>query len=181
MVTSSQRQLQRCESQRHVSTRLDGLHVCFVHRGLQTCSLGVLSHSEYHCLALYFLDEAPSLRQAAAVTCRQIEDFFTKLIQRVAPKSDAQARGEVVVTRRFLENFSGDQASASSCAARTHGRVPFRGAMPLRGLSEHWFLRTLCCCCTTEYFQGCFQRHAAVVYWLGHAQHMHSVIGRVTA
>ena len=41
---------------------------------------------------------------------RQVEDYFTRLIQRVAPKHDAQARAEVVVTRRFLENFSGDQA-----------------------------------------------------------------------
>ncbi len=39
----------------------------------------------------------------------QVEDYFTRLVQRVAPKSDAQARAEVVVTRRFLENFSGDQ------------------------------------------------------------------------
>ncbi|EIE18461.1 aldehyde dehydrogenase [Coccomyxa subellipsoidea C-169] len=39
----------------------------------------------------------------------EVEDYFTKLVQRVAPKHDAQARAEVVVTRRFLENFSGDQ------------------------------------------------------------------------
>ncbi len=39
-----------------------------------------------------------------------MEDHFTRLVQRVAPKHDAQARAEVVVTRRFLENFSGDQA-----------------------------------------------------------------------
>jgi len=38
-----------------------------------------------------------------------VEDFFTKLIQRVMPKSEPQARAEVVVTRRFIENFSGDQ------------------------------------------------------------------------
>ena len=42
----------------------------------------------------------------------QVEDYFTRLVQRVAPKSDAQARAEVVVTRRFLENFSGDQVCA---------------------------------------------------------------------
>ena len=35
-------------------------------------------------------------------------DFFARLIQRVAPKSYAQARAEVVVTRKFLENFAGD-------------------------------------------------------------------------
>ncbi|KAM3136887.1 hypothetical protein pb186bvf_010972 [Paramecium bursaria] len=38
-----------------------------------------------------------------------IEDYFVELIQRVAPKSDPQARGEVKVTQRFLMNFSGDQ------------------------------------------------------------------------
>jgi hypothetical protein len=52
-----------------------------------------------------------------------VEDYFTRLVQRVAPKSDAQARAEVVVTRRFLENFSGDQAghpcrcACSACCA----------------------------------------------------------------
>lgn len=39
----------------------------------------------------------------------QVEDFFTHLLQRVVPKHDTQARAEVTVTRRFLENFSGDQ------------------------------------------------------------------------
>ena len=33
----------------------------------------------------------------------------SRLIQRVAPKSTAQARGELTVTRDFLKNFSGDQ------------------------------------------------------------------------
>lgn len=36
-------------------------------------------------------------------------EFFIKLIQRVAPKSYAQARAEVSVTQKFLENFGGDQ------------------------------------------------------------------------
>lgn len=39
----------------------------------------------------------------------QVSDFFAKLIQRVAPKSYQQALGEVYVTGKFLENFSGDQ------------------------------------------------------------------------
>ncbi|EGR31663.1 hypothetical protein IMG5_104850 [Ichthyophthirius multifiliis] len=38
----------------------------------------------------------------------EIEKFFTVLTQRVMPKSYIQAQGEVVVTRRFLENFTGD-------------------------------------------------------------------------
>ena len=37
-----------------------------------------------------------------------VEDYFVRLIQRVMPKSDVQCRGEVVVTRVFLENFAGD-------------------------------------------------------------------------
>jgi 1-pyrroline-5-carboxylate dehydrogenase len=39
----------------------------------------------------------------------EVETFFTRLIQRVSPKSYAQALGEVTVTQKFLENFSGDQ------------------------------------------------------------------------
>ena len=41
----------------------------------------------------------------------QVEDFFTHLLQRVVPKHDTQARAEVTVTRRFLENFSADQVT----------------------------------------------------------------------
>jgi len=43
----------------------------------------------------------------------EVAAFFAKLIQRTSPKSDAQAMGETVVTRRFFENFSGDQVSSS--------------------------------------------------------------------
>lgn len=39
----------------------------------------------------------------------KVSDYFTRLIQRVSPKSYAQAEVEVRVTRKFLENFSGDQ------------------------------------------------------------------------
>jgi 1-pyrroline-5-carboxylate dehydrogenase len=37
-----------------------------------------------------------------------IFSHFVKLIQRVFPKSDGQAIGEMKVTRAFFENFSGD-------------------------------------------------------------------------
>ena len=50
-----------------------------------------------------------SYRAASALRDPQVIDFFAKLIQRVAPKSEAQAVGEIKVTRMFLENFSGDQ------------------------------------------------------------------------
>lgn len=39
----------------------------------------------------------------------EVSSFFAKLIQRTSPKSYAQAMGELVVTRKFFENFSGDQ------------------------------------------------------------------------
>ncbi len=35
-------------------------------------------------------------------------DYFTRLLQRVMPKSWQQCKGEVTVTRVFLENFAGD-------------------------------------------------------------------------
>jgi len=57
----------------------------------------------------YLLYGDVSHRAASMMREKEVEDFFTHLIQRVAPKSDAQARGEFVVTRRFLENFGGDQ------------------------------------------------------------------------
>lgn len=38
----------------------------------------------------------------------KVEEFFWRLIQRVMPKSRKQCLGEVIVTRKFLENFSGD-------------------------------------------------------------------------
>lgn len=38
----------------------------------------------------------------------EVLQFLTKLIQRVAPKSDVQALGEVSVTQKFIENFGGD-------------------------------------------------------------------------
>jgi 1-pyrroline-5-carboxylate dehydrogenase len=39
----------------------------------------------------------------------EVLDYFARLVQRTSPKSYAQAAAEVTVTRRFFENFSGDQ------------------------------------------------------------------------
>lgn len=47
-------------------------------------------------------------RAAALLAEPDIEAYFTKLTQRVMPKSWNQCRGEVVVTRVFLENLAGD-------------------------------------------------------------------------
>jgi 1-pyrroline-5-carboxylate dehydrogenase len=47
-------------------------------------------------------------RAAALLAQDDVQDYFTKLIQRVMPKTWNQCLGEVVVTRIFLENLAGD-------------------------------------------------------------------------
>lgn len=47
-------------------------------------------------------------KAAALLATPDVEDFFTKLTQRVMPKSWQQCLNEVIVTRVFLENFAGD-------------------------------------------------------------------------
>ncbi|KAF5476961.1 hypothetical protein F2P56_003646 [Juglans regia] len=57
----------------------------------------------------YLLFGDISAKAAHMLSLPKVSDFFTRLIQRVAPKSYQQALGEVQVTQKFLENFSGDQ------------------------------------------------------------------------
>ena len=47
-------------------------------------------------------------RAAALLAEQEVADYFTRLIQRVMPKSWNQCAGEVQITRIFLENFAGD-------------------------------------------------------------------------
>ena len=47
-------------------------------------------------------------KAAAMLATPDCERYFTKLIQRVMPKSWQQCLNEVIVTRVFLENFAGD-------------------------------------------------------------------------
>ena len=47
-------------------------------------------------------------KSAALLADPDVEAYFTKLLQRVMPKSWQQCLNEVIVTRVFLENFSGD-------------------------------------------------------------------------
>ncbi len=47
-------------------------------------------------------------RAAALLATPEVESYFTRLLQRVMPKSWAQCLNEVIVTRVFLENFAGD-------------------------------------------------------------------------
>jgi len=56
-----------------------------------------------------YLEYANVARKAAHELAQpETEYFFARLIQRVMPKSYKQALGEVVVTRAFLQSFSGD-------------------------------------------------------------------------
>nr|QCI61343.1 Aldehyde dehydrogenase [Crocus sativus] len=50
-----------------------------------------------------------SAKVAVMLAQPEISNFFTRLIQRVSPKSYKQALAEVQVTQKFFENFSGDQ------------------------------------------------------------------------
>jgi len=66
-------------------------------------------HNPFKSPERYLTYGAVSHRAAAEMWKPEVEDFFAKCIQRVAPKSYAQAMGEVRITRQFFENFSGDQ------------------------------------------------------------------------
>lgn len=57
----------------------------------------------------YVMWGAVTARAAAEMRRPAVADFFARLVQRTSPKSYPQALAEVTVTRRFLENFSGDQ------------------------------------------------------------------------
>ncbi|PWA88980.1 hypothetical protein CTI12_AA093640 [Artemisia annua] len=65
----------------------------------------------------------PQLNRQVSILRKQVTtvvDFFAnyKLIQRVAPKSYQQGFGEVYVTSKFLENFSGDKYYAAPARVR---------------------------------------------------------------
>lgn len=47
-------------------------------------------------------------RVVATLNIKEVNEHLHKTIQMVMPKSDAQITGEMVVTKRFLENFCGD-------------------------------------------------------------------------
>ncbi|CAA7035053.1 unnamed protein product [Microthlaspi erraticum] len=66
-------------------------------------------HNPFKSPERYLLYGDISTKAAHMLALPKVADFFTRLIQRVAPKSYQQAAGEVFVTRKFLENFCGDQ------------------------------------------------------------------------
>eukprot|EP01018_Ginkgo_biloba_P014859 Gb_20362 [translate_table: standard] len=77
-------------------------------QSLQSCPKSGL-HNPLKNPERYVLYGDVSARAATALGQPEVSHFFAKLIQRVSPKSYAQALGEVSVTQKFLENFSGDQ------------------------------------------------------------------------
>ncbi|KAK3226462.1 hypothetical protein Dsin_006324 [Dipteronia sinensis] len=66
-------------------------------------------HNPFKSPERYLLYGDISTKAAHMLSLPKVYDFFTRLIQRVAPKSYQQALGEVQVTQKFLANFSGDQ------------------------------------------------------------------------
>ncbi|MEM1009002.1 MAG: aldehyde dehydrogenase family protein, partial [Myxococcota bacterium] len=76
--------------------------------GLNKCSKSGL-HNPLKNVERYRMYGDVSARAAAALRDPEVHAFFVRCIQRVMPKSEVQASGEVTVVRLFLENFSGDQ------------------------------------------------------------------------
>ncbi|KAK7388969.1 hypothetical protein VNO78_23800 [Psophocarpus tetragonolobus] len=66
-------------------------------------------HNPFKAPERYLMLGDVSTKAAHMLSLPKVSDFFTKLIQRVSPKSYQQAFGEVYVTQKFLENFCGDQ------------------------------------------------------------------------
>ncbi|RZR93695.1 hypothetical protein BHM03_00022257, partial [Ensete ventricosum] len=84
-------------------------HLCAAYAGAQ--SMGSTIHLELKrgLFSKYLLYGDVSAKAAQMLAQPQVSEFFARLIQRVSPKSYIQALGEVNVTQKFLENFSGDQ------------------------------------------------------------------------
>lgn len=75
--------------------------------GLQSCPKSGL-HNPFRNNARYVHLGQVCARAAALLATPDVEEYFTKLMQRVMPKSWRQCQAEVRVTRVFLENFAGD-------------------------------------------------------------------------
>ncbi|XWS51094.1 hypothetical protein CRYUN_Cryun12cG0146700 [Craigia yunnanensis] len=78
-------------------------------------------HNPFKSPERYLLYGDISAKAEQMLSLLKVSDFFTRLIQRVSPKSYQQAFGEVYVSQKFLENFSGDQQSHGYCWP--YGRV----------------------------------------------------------
>jgi len=76
-------------------------------KNLEACPKSGL-HNPLKNVERYLMLGEVCARASELMRNKQVEEFFTRLIQRVMPKTKKQCLGEVVVTRLFLENFSGD-------------------------------------------------------------------------
>jgi len=78
-------------------------------------------------------------RGAAELAKPEVLDFFARLIQRVTPKSWTQARGEPIVVRKWMENYSGDSvrylARSFGVPGDHHGQTSTGIRMPFGGVS----------------------------------------------
>ncbi len=66
-------------------------------------------HNPFYNVERYRMYGDISAKAAELLHKEEVADFFARCIQRVMPKSYAQAMGEVQILRTFLRNFSGDQ------------------------------------------------------------------------
>mmetsp|Transcript_19260 Transcript_19260/g.37177 ORF Transcript_19260/g.37177 Transcript_19260/m.37177 type:complete len:259 (-) Transcript_19260:487-1263(-) len=75
--------------------------------GLRSCPKYGL-HNPLHNPERYVMLGEVCHRLSVLLGDQEIEDFFTRLIQRTVGKSWAQCKGEVVTCRKWLASFSGD-------------------------------------------------------------------------
>lgn len=66
-------------------------------------------HNPFKSPERYIMYGNISAKVAHALRRPDVADYFARIIQLTAPKSYDQAMAELVVTRKFYENFSGDQ------------------------------------------------------------------------
>ncbi|OVA09061.1 Aldehyde dehydrogenase domain [Macleaya cordata] len=66
-------------------------------------------HNPFKSPERYLMFGDISAKAAHMLSQPEVSNFFTRLIQRVSPKSYQQAHAEVYVTQKFFENFCGDQ------------------------------------------------------------------------
>lgn len=88
--------------------------------GLRSCPKSGL-HNPFKNVKRYRMLGEVSFKAAVALDNPDIANHFARLIQLVMPKSDTQCAGEVMVTKQFLKNFSGDQVRFLAQATSTPG------------------------------------------------------------
>lgn len=66
-------------------------------------------HNPFRSPERYLMLGDVSTKVAHMLSQPEVSNFFTRLVQRVSPKSYQQAFAEVFVTQKFFENFCGDQ------------------------------------------------------------------------